>query len=62
MLRINKKFTNLSMNKKGLEFEIKKREKIYKLQKETIPIFKPNLNAKSRLIDSKLTKKVMSES
>jgi hypothetical protein len=50
------------MNKKGLEFEIKKREKIYKLQKETIPIFKPNLNAKSRLTDSKLTKKVMSES
>jgi len=31
MLRINKKFINLSMNKKGLEFEVKKREKIYKL-------------------------------
>lgn len=31
MLRINKKFINLSFNKKGIEFEAKKSEKIYKL-------------------------------
>ena len=29
MLKINKKFINLSMNKKSLEFEKKKREKIH---------------------------------